>query len=213
MNIFKRAFVSVGASIDSFADKLENQEAVAGGLIDEMEDAVVSVRSELIRTQNEIKRFDKLLEQQKSDVLKWTNRAKQSADSDREKALQCVKFIKSNETKIEEVTNELAELRVVERELLTNVSEGEQRLAELRRKKRLLASRQSRAEVTNLARSANGTIAGDADDLFCRWEAKVGRTEGISEHSSTEEELVAQEFRTSEEQEELETLLNEITQG
>lgn len=210
MHIFKRLWLSIGASADSFAGKLENQEAIAEGIIGEMEEALVKVRSELLKTRNELGRLEKNLGQQKKEHERWTERAKKSADSDREKALQCVRFIKAAQKRVTDIEYEIAEIRKVEKELLINLSDGEERLSELRRKKRILSSRQSRAEATQMARTAGGSIFGEAEDLFTRWEAKVGRTEGIKEQTSTEEELMAMEFATEEERDELNNLLNEI---
>ncbi len=210
MNIFKRVWVSVGASVDSFAGKLENQEAVAEGIIDDMEEAVIRVRGELIKTRNEIKRLQTNLNTQNKEKESWTVRARDTAESDRNKALQCVKFVKNAETNIKDITVELVEMKNVERELLQSVTEGEKQLAELRRKKRVLASRQTRAEATSYARNASGSVFGEAEDLFSRWEAKVGRTEGITDNCSTEADLLAMEYASEEEASELDSLLNEI---
>ncbi len=210
MNIFKRVWLSVGASVDSFAGKLENQEAVAEGLIDDMEEAVVAVRSELVKTKNEIDRLEKSLTTQKQEKESWICRAQKTADSDRGKALQCVKFVKAADTRIADIESELGVLRSVQKELSVNITDGEGRLSELRRKKRVLTSRQSCAEITNIARAAGGNVFGEADDLFSRWEAKVGRSEGITEGCSTEADLVALEFASEEEHEELNNLLNDI---
>lgn len=210
MNFIKKIWLTVGASADNFAGKIENQEAIADGIIREMEEALVTVRSELLKTRSEAGRLEKNLAQQKKEKERWTERAKRTADSDREKALQCVRFIKATEKRITDMELELREIRTVEKELLANLSEGEQRLSELRRKKRILVSRQSRAESSNLVRNANGNIFGEADDLFNRWEAKVGRTEGIRDQSSTEEDLVALEFSTEEEKEELSDMLDQL---
>ncbi len=210
MNFFKKIWLTVGASADNFAGKIENQEAIADGIINEMEDALVNVRAELLKTRNEIGRLEKNLEKQKGEKIRWTERAKKTAESDREKALQCVRFIKSTEQRVSDIQQELLEIRTVEKELLINLNEGEKRLSELRRKKRVLVSRQSRAEATSMARSAGGNVFGEAEDLFTRWEAKVGRTEGIKDQSSTEEELVAMEFASEEEKGELDNLLNDL---
>ncbi len=210
MNIFKRVWLSVGSSVDSFAGKLENHEAVAEGITGDMEQAAVPLRSEHTKTRNEVTRLEQSLSQQKTERDLWTGRARKSAESDREKAIQCVKFVKNAEQRITEIEGELTEVRKVERELLSNVTEGEQRLGELRRKKRVLSSRQSRAEVTSFAKNAGGNVFGEAEDLFSRWEAKVGSYEGVSENSSTEEDLMAMEFATEEEQAELDSLLNDI---
>lgn len=210
MNIFKRVFLSIGTSVDSFAEKIENQEAVAEGIIAEVEEAVVSVRAELIKMRNEISRVEKQIQVQEKEKTTWIDRAKRSAESDREKALNCARFVKQCETRLNDLTSELVEIRKVERELLANLTEGEQRLNELKRKKRILASRQTRADATNYARSAGGSLFGDAEDLFSRWEAKVGKSEGLSDTGSTESELMAMEFASEEEQEELNDLLDTI---
>lgn len=210
MNFFKKIWLTVGASADSFAGKIENQEAIADGIIKEVEDALVNVRSELLKTRNEVSRLEKTVNQQRKEKERWTERAKKTAESDREKALQCVRFIKTSEQRIADNEQELLEISTVEKELLLNLSEGEKRLSELRRKKRILVSRQSRAEASNMAKSAGGNIFGEADDLFTRWEAKVGRTEGIKDQSSTEEELMALEFSSEEEKDELNDLLNDL---
>lgn len=210
MNFFKKIWLSIGASADNFAGKIENQEAIAEGIIGDMEEAVVKVRSELLKTRNELARLEKSLKQQQDEKERWTERARKTAESDREKALQCVRFIKATEQRVVDLQQELLEVRNVEREVLANLSEGEKRLAELRRKKRVLASRQSRAEATQVARNAEGNIFGEAEDLFTRWEAKVGRTEGIKEGTSTEQDLLNMEFSSDEEKVELDGLLDDI---
>lgn len=210
MNFFKKIWLTIGASADSFAGKIENQEAIAEGIIGDMEEAVVKVRSELLKTRNEITRIEKSLKQQKEEQQRWTERARKTAESDREKALQCVRFIKASEQRITDITQELAEMRTTEKEILSNLAEGEKRLGELRRKKRILVSRQSRAEATAVARNAEGNIFGEAEDLFTRWEAKVGRTEGVKEGTSTEQDILDMEFASEEEKVELDGLLDDI---
>ncbi len=211
MNFLKRIVVTMGASADAFAQKLENQEAVAEGIIAEVEEAVIRVKSELIKTRSEIKRLEERRNSEASDKERWIERARKSAEGEREKALSCARMVKSCGERVAELEREVSESRAVERELLANLTEGEKRLGELRRKKRVLASRQSRAEATAASRDASGSLLGDADDLFSRWEAKVTRTEGISDDDRTAEQQLAQEFHTAEERDELETLLNEIT--
>jgi phage shock protein A len=117
-----------------------------------------------------------LEEEQAADA--WRRRAKSAVDETI--ALECVRRHKAAERRVVRLRERLGEHERCHKELSDGIRVLNARLSELTGRKNLMRTRQSRAEAAHGMASTTGPI-GDLEDVFERWEARVGEIEIASE--------------------------------
>jgi phage shock protein A len=117
-----------------------------------------------------------LEEEQAADA--WRRRAKSAVDETI--ALECVRRHKAAERRVVRLRERLGEHERCHKELSDGIRVLNGRLCELAERKNLMRTRQSRAEAAHGMASTTGPI-GDLEDVFERWEARVGEIEIASE--------------------------------
>jgi phage shock protein A len=158
--------------------QVENHEAAVSSAIGRVRQSTARSRVQLKRVERDQQALrDSLLEEEQA-VDDWRRRAK-SAD-DEKVALECLRRHKAAERRVIGLRQRLGEHERCHKELSDGIRVLNARLSELTERKNLMRTRQSRAEAAHGMASATGPV-GDLEDVFERWEARVGEIEIASE--------------------------------
>ncbi|MFL0804775.1 MAG: PspA/IM30 family protein [Agarilytica sp.] len=169
----KRLVASVGASFEQFVSKMENHQAVASCVIDDMRNSAAKVRIEVNRVDQRIKTFEAQKSKLINDKALWLKRAKQSmgdAVGD-EKALNCIRQSKVIEARLKVVEDQLTQSADLYDSLTHNIHEVESKIETMESRRAMLSSREARANIFNKMQGEGAGL--DSDALFDRWEQDV----------------------------------------
>ncbi len=178
MNRMKRWTMSVTSWVDGVLAQVENHEAAVSSAIGRVRQATARARVQLKRVERDQQAMrDTLLEEEKA-IDAWRRRAK--AADDETVALECLRRHKAAERRVLRLRQRLGEHERSHKELSDGIRILNGRLSELTERKNLMRTRQSRAEASHGMASTTGPI-GDLEDVFERWEARVGEIEIASD--------------------------------
>jgi phage shock protein A len=174
----KRWTMSVTSWVDGMLAQVENHEAAVSSAIARVRQSTARSRVQLKRVERDQQALrDALLEEEQA-VDAWRRRAK-SAD-DETVALECLRRHKAAERCVVRLQQRLGEHERCHKELSDGIRVLNARLSELTERKNLMRTRQSHAEAAHGTASTTGPI-GDLEEVFDRWEARVGEIEIASE--------------------------------
>lgn len=178
MNRVKRWVVSVTGWVDHALAQIENHEATVTAAIARVRQSAARARVQLKRVERDQHALREALLREQEAVEAWRRRAKAVADED--KAIECLRRHKASKRRVAVLQHRLAEHERSHKELSEGVRVLNERLAELSERKNLMRTRQSRAEAAHGMANASGPI-GELEDVFERWETRVGEIEIASE--------------------------------
>ncbi len=211
MKALKRLTMTLSAQINSMVDQLENHEAVANMALEEIRESMMQARFQIRRVQNEQRVYEQRVSELAQEEMRWRERALGAQSESHDKALECVRRLKKTTDEITSLKQQILHHGTLEDQLTTDVKRIESQFEELKRKRNLLAARQSRSQA--LAAVAEHGNAEDVGHIFDRWERKVLRTEVASEDLGVEADSFSQEFTRAEEKRELEALLQSLNES
>lgn len=208
----KRLAATVSASFEDVLGRIENHEAVAECAIDDMRKAVAQIKVQLGRASVEHKQLQNTLTEAEQAVTDWQQRALAVADSDEEKALQCLERAEQQQSRAAELTDQVAEHQGLVDDLTQTLQRAEGELQSLNLKKTSLAARNARSRsLRKVERAGSKTSAVDA---FDRWETSVLADEALDTVGrSTAADPLQQEFTASEQQTRLREKLAALKAG
>ncbi len=219
----KRFVASVGATFDQFISKMENHDAVAKCVIDDVRQSAAKVRGEVNRVEHRCSALQKEQQKLEDEKALWLRRAKQSVGNQKqsvaqagadEKALDCIRQSKILEKRIVTITRQVKQSEDLKESLRKNLTDIEFRLEDLESRRAVLASREVRANL--MKNSACDRSARDSEDLFDRWEQDVLSNEYCEQTTSVNisdgvvDSQLAREFETEEEEVSLQDALDEL---
>ncbi len=178
MNRMHRWKMSVTGWVDGVLAQIENHEATVSSAIGRVRQAAARARVQLKRVERDQRALRELLLKEEGAVEAWLRRAKEA--SEEEKALECLRRHKASARRAEALRQRLSEHERSHKELSEGMRMLNARLSELNERRNLMRTRQSRAEAAHGMVHANRPI-GDLEDVFERWEARVGEIEIASE--------------------------------
>jgi phage shock protein A len=178
MNRMHRWKMSVTGWVDGVLAQIENHEATVSSAIGRVRQAAARARVQLKRVERDQRALRELLLKEEGAVVAWLRRAKEA--SEEEKALECLRRHKASARRVEALRQRLSEHERSHKELSEGMRMLNERLSELNERRNLMRTRQSRAEAAHGMVHANRPI-GDLEDVFERWEARVGEIEIASE--------------------------------
>ncbi len=178
MSKMKRWTVSMSSWVDGMLAQVENHEASVSAAIGRVRQATARSRVQLKRVERDQQTLRDTLLTEEQAVEAWRRRAKSSQDEDA--ALECLRRHKAAQQRVRRLQERLAEHERCHKELSDGVRVLNTRLGELSERKNLMRTRQSRAEAAHGMSSTAGPI-GDLEEVFDRWEARVGEIEIASE--------------------------------
>lgn len=207
MRIFHRLQHTLSVRIDALLDQVENQEAVVAATIREVERGGSRVRIHRKACDRRIEELEGAIERQTADAGLWRERARRLKD-DREKAIECVRRVRATEALQTAAKEQLERQQELLHQLREDERVIEEKLAELRRRRAQLSSREARTDAR-----AGVADLGDIDGVFDRWEARIEEREVVGEESRPDKDGFARKLSADEEEAalaaELERLIGE----
>jgi phage shock protein A len=167
MKVFHRFKHTVTAGFESLLDQVENQEAVVAASIREVEQGAGRVRVHRKRCERRIEQLEQRLAALDIESKAWRERAVRFGD-DREKALECVRRLRTAEQARAGHAAELAQQRGLREKVSLDEQAIEARLSELRTRAASLSSREARSSA-----QAGAYDPTNLDAVFDRWEARL----------------------------------------
>ena len=206
MNRMRRWKMSVTSWVDGVLAQIENHEATVSSAITRVRQSAARARVQLKRVERDQRELRDTLLEEEASLQAWRRRAKEADDDD--KALECMRRLKASERRVQALRERLAEHERSHKELSEGIRALNGRLGELTERKNLMRTRQSRAEAAHGMANSTGPI-GDLEDVFERWESRVGEIEIAAECEQPIDAFEA-EFESTEEDAELLIELEEL---
>lgn len=206
MSRMHRWKMSVTGWVDGVLAQIENHEATVSSAIGRVRQSAARARVQLKRVERDQRQLRASLLEEEAAVEAWRRRAKDADDE--EKALECLRRHKASARRVRGLRHRLDEHERAHQELTEGIRVLNARLAELNERKNLMRTRQSRAEAAHGMVRA-GAPMGDLEDVFERWEARVGEIEIAAECEEPIDTFEA-DFDVAEEDAELRVELEEL---
>jgi phage shock protein A len=178
MTRMKRWTMSVTSWVDGLLAQVENQEAIVASAIGRVRQSMARARAQLKRVERDQQTLRDALRGEEDSKDAWRRRAKAAAEE--AVALECLRRYKAAERRVQVLRHRLAEHERSHQDLSEGIRVLNVRLGELTERRNLMRTRQSKAEAAHGMASATGPI-GDLDDVFERWEARIGEIEIAAE--------------------------------
>ena len=197
MNIMKRWTTSLTSSFDWMISQVENHDALVTGAIREMQVAGGKARVQLERVRRDGERMRRRVVELDENIVAWEERAVRSA-ADRTRAIECLRRKQQAEREKKLIESQVAEHGRVESQLAKDLKLIDERIQELKRKKNTLNARQYRAEALKAGQLSELGLINEIDDIFDRWEMKLGQYETSSvETDDFEEQFISDEDKAA----------------
>lgn len=177
MNRFRIWTTGLLSRVDWMVSQVENHEALAQSAIADVARAAARARVQLARVREDGARLRRQLGEAGEAETVWRDRARRSAPEDEARALECLRRSKRSERRAAELERRVDEHERAEKQLAHDVGAIDERLAQLKEKRNLLRTRESRAHALATVHAAGVPLGSDAHDLFDRWEARVTERE------------------------------------
>ncbi|MEM8607984.1 MAG: PspA/IM30 family protein [Myxococcota bacterium] len=206
MNRMKRWTMSVTSWVDGVLAQVENHEATVDAAMLQVRRSTAEARVRLKRVERDAEKLRHALRKEEEAVEAWRDRARRAEDQER--ALECLRRHKRAERQVSTLEERLAEQERAHKELLDGVRRLNGRLAELTERRNVMRARQSRAEAVHGMSSAARPV-GDLEDVFDRWESRVGEIEILADDTDPVDSFEA-DIHDEEERESLEAELEAL---
>lgn len=171
MNLIKRLTTSVTATLDTAVAQLENHDAIVEATIKQVRQAVAKTRARINTLRHQQSAYERQLSEATEQSALWTERAKALAETDKEKALQCVARLNHCQSDIKRLTQSIDQQKSLIHDVSINLKKLQAQLQEMTHKHNLMRSRQTVATVNRAVASAG--VDDNLNDTFERWEAVV----------------------------------------
>lgn len=206
MNIFTRVTNRVSASFDWVMNQIENHDALVQAAIREIQESGVKARVQLGRVQSDGKKMELRIAELDDQIVRWAERAKKAASNDEAEALECLKRKRDAERERKQLSFQLGEHTRFVEQLTKELKELESKVAELKRRRNAFSARQHRADATRAGQLSEYGVVSELDDIFERWEMKLGEYD----LSISPRDPIAEKFEAEEERESLQKELQEL---
>jgi phage shock protein A len=180
MSTIRRWKMSVTSWVDGVLSQIENHEASVNAAIGRIRQSTARARVQLKRVERDRQRLEQSLHREEEAAVRWRDRA--GHESEDARAIECLRRHKAAARRADGLRQRLAEHERAHEELCDGIRILDTRLGELTERKNLMRTRQSRAEAAHGMVCA-GAPMGDLEDVFERWESRVGEIEIASEVS------------------------------
>lgn len=174
---FHRYRISLNSRFERVLDQVENHEAVVKAAVQEAREHAARARVKLNRVHRDGEALRQRAEKLVADADQWQERAIRCAESDRERARECLRRRSAAQAERERLQREAAEHERLEKQLTSDLRRVEERVRELQRRRNSLSAREQRAEAAALTAPHETGLLDDIEDVFERWEGKLTETE------------------------------------
>lgn len=205
---------SIASGFDSVISKVENHESVVECSIQELQKAAAHAKVKLAHLRRELDRMRLKLQQLEQKKERWSERALSLRDSDKPKALECLRRMKRCQAEIEQLQQEIPRHSQTADSIGADVRKLESRIDELRLRKRAFSTRECRAKALKISEQTVGLEGDHLEDTFERWELKLAESEfGTSASLDSFEDAFERDDETASLEAELESLTPETDLG
>ncbi len=217
MSIFKRLSATVFASIDQMVGEIENHDAVIQATLKDMRKQVAEAKVRLNHIQREEQRLAEQIAEQTRQNQQWRNRARDVAQQDENKALECLRRSQQCQARIQRLQQNQVQYQHAATKLSHDITLSEQRLEEIKQKYMVMRARESSSAASQRIQDHTTINNQQLDECFDRWEVTLQQSEMCQDVYGETLDVLEQEF-TSQEQEqalrdELADLLNKDKKG
>lgn len=178
MSRIRRWGMSITSWVDGVLGQIENHEASVNAAISRIRQSTARARVQIKRVERDQRALRDTLTQEQHAAQLWRDRAARAEDQST--ALECLRRHKAAERRVVSLRERLDEHERAHKDLSEGIRVSNQRLGELTERKNLMRTRQSRAEAAHGMVCA-GAPMGELEDVFERWESRVGEIEIASE--------------------------------
>jgi len=171
MKLIKRLSTSITATLDSAVGQLENHDAIVEATIKQTRQSVAKTKARINTLRQQLNAYDSQLKEAREQYAIWTDRAASLADTDQQKALQCVARRNQYEAEIGRLNYSTEQQKDLIRDVSSNLQKLQSKLDEMTQKHNLMRSRQTVADVNRAVAyvSSDDSIS----ETFERWESAV----------------------------------------
>lgn len=213
MSLFKRLVTTVHTSVDRTLASMENHEAVVDAALRDSREAVSRAMVRLVRLEKDGKQQRNRIAELTSEIELWNERARSVADTDRAKALACIKRRKQREQELTSAKEQAGEHGQIEQRVRDSISESANRVQSLQNQRNQMRSREAAAQAGKIVHSLDGRVGADVEAAIERWEVTVGESELLTDtllpvHVACDD--LAAEFISQEENRMLEDDLDQL---
>lgn len=213
MNSLRRLTASIISSFEGVVGQLENHEALVTTAIREAEQAAGRAKSQLARVQKDGISMRKRVEELRDQATLWEDRAKRISSQDEAKALECVRRRQQYLTQAGKIEEQAAGHVKLERQLGADLAMVQEKLSGLRQQRNIMRTRESRAEALRVVHTIDSSTIGEIDDIFDRWEARIGACEShVDSTIQSEGDELTLEFTSTEQEGELKAILHSLVE-
>ena len=201
MSLIRRISTVLTSSVDRAVSKVENHEAIIQAALRDTQQAGARARVRLERVRKDGRALKSRLEELRRAQARWTDRARNLATSDEQKALECLRRRRDCETQLGQLAESIEKHDALEGRMASQVERIEARVSEVAHQRNMMRSRQSVADAMRIIDNIEGVSYSEVEETFDRWEISLGETEvlmGAHAPSDTfESEFTAEEDAAS----------------
>jgi phage shock protein A len=213
MGIFTRVRDIIASNINAMLDKAEDPRKLIKLMIREMEDVLVEVKASCAGAMASQKRVQRAIDEARSRVEEWENRAKLAVEKGREDlAREALAEKRRYAERTESLGAELAEHERLVGQYRDEIAQLEEKLNAAREKQRILVQRHIHAQKKK--RAEEGIRKAETSDAFTRLEKLENRIERMEAEADLvnygRKPSVQEEFEKIEHDEDLERELEEL---
>lgn len=210
MNGLKRIKATVFGYFEQAVSSIENHEALSDAALLEIQRASTKAQSHLRRVQSDGEQLKRDAAKAAEDGTLWTTRALRCAETDRDKALECVR--RKNEClKDHARLNALIlDQEQLEQNLSKDLKELSRKVEELKRRKNSLKLQECAAKAQGVVGELDGSPLTDLEDIFSRWELRIAEHRINYGRTKTHTEPLESEFLREEEEAALQAELTHL---
>ena len=191
MNLIKRLTATVSASLDHAVGQIENHDATIEVAIKQTRQALAKTKARLHTLQQQEVALQNKQSQLTQQYQRWSERAKQQANLDQAKALQCLSKRKQCQTELDKIEQAIQQQHSLVEQVSQNASALEQKLSDMTQQHNILRSRQSVADTNRVIQTLNTRTDVNLNDTFERWESSIIENEVISDVDGFESDVTA----------------------
>lgn len=210
MRTLKRIGTTIIASFDSVVTQVENHESIVNAAIREVQESGGRAKVQLNRVRQDGQTMRRRLIELREQSELWQERAKQTAGLDQKRAIECLRRKQRSEKSIVDLEVQEREHNRFEKQLAADLLIMDEKVTKLKQQRNLLRTRQTRAEAMKLLQSDDSSLVTEIDDIFDRWEMRVGEYEAQSSALATAVDELEEDYSLQEEEEALNTELQKL---
>ncbi|MGI9288809.1 MAG: PspA/IM30 family protein [Pseudomonadales bacterium] len=179
MKLYERLRATVTAGVDNAVSQIEKHIAVVEAALTDTRSAAEKARARIARVNKDGDALRHKLASLQQSANQWQNRALSVADTDEQKALQCLQRRNTRRQEAQQARVALTRHSELETSVASSVDHFEQQLEALTQQRNVMRSFHSAAEAQRIINTIVGQSASVAclDDTFDRWETRITEME------------------------------------